>query len=135
MKWNEVPDSYMVVGSLLTSSNTVSLSLLPDTFYVVEIHDLWTRKVSPPTIVNTTIRQQSKVVFWELVIVLGAMALSILTFGGILLQMRITKQFKPNTTNENTNTVYAACNKEIAEEEDLSSPMVGSQINTPETTT
>ena len=131
IQWHQVPDNYLVVGSLHTSSNTLRLSLQPDTFYVVEIHDQWAKKVSPPTIINTTIRHKSREVSWELVIVLGVTALAVLSFGGILLNMRSTRepirQDEQNTSCGDVETCGdAPCIKEIAGEEVTFSPMVSS---------
>ena len=87
VQWQDHPDHPQVVGSLYTSSNTVSLRLLPNTFYIVQVHDLWARKVSSPTIINTSVREEVRV-SWQVVSMVGALALASLVVGAILNSMR-----------------------------------------------
>ena len=131
VQWRDLPYNNKVIGTLHTSSNTVRLRLQPNKLYVVEIHDLWARRVSPPTIINTTVRENGGV-SWELVIVLGSIPLAVLVLGAILINMICTKEHihrykASNVGNIEKQTGYVPCTKELDGEENLSSTLVNSQ--------
>ena len=120
VNWHKIPDDFLVVGSLHTSSSSIRLSLESDTFYIVEIHDLWTRTVSPPTIINTTTRDRSNKVSWVLVIVLGGTALVVLALGGFLLSRRSFRVSESNPLQNNAEVIptqeFSPCIKESTPE-------------------
>ena len=118
--WHKIPADFLVVGSLHTSSSSIRLSLESDNFYIVEIHDLWTKAVSPPTLINTTTRDRSNKVSLVLVIFLGVTALVVLAFGGFLLNRRSFRTSGNNPEQNNTEVVpiqeFHPCIKETAQE-------------------
>ena len=91
VQWQDHPDHPQVVGSLYTSSKTVSLRLLPNTLYIVQVHDLWARKVSPPTIINISVREKVRL-SWQVVSVVGALALAALVVGAVISMRNYTKK-------------------------------------------